>query len=174
MADDNNINYSQDISNNLKSPLLPLIQTPQQQQQQQEDNNNNNSTRSLCLLRSILTTKTFLVVLGPLLCTLICVFVDLGSGDDRKSSRNMLAVLAWVFEWWLAEAVPMAITSMAPLFLFPVFGISSSDEVAKYYMNDIISLVLGSFILAIAVEHYNLHLRLALKVSLIYYFINFT
>lgn len=81
----------------------------------------------------------------------------------------MLAVLAWVFAWWLTEAVPMPITSMAPLFLFPLFGIASADDVAHSYMDDVIALVLGSFILALAVEHYNIHRRLALNVSFYIY-----
>ena len=54
---------------------------------------------------------------------------------------------------------------MSPLFLFPLFGIAAADEVAHNYMNDVIALVLGSFILALAVEHYNIHKRLALNVS---------
>ncbi|KAJ0988152.1 hypothetical protein J5N97_006508 [Dioscorea zingiberensis] len=58
---------------------------------------------------------------------------------------------------------------MAPLFLFPLFGIASSDDVAKSYMDDIIALVLGSFILALAVEHYNIHRRLALKMTSLFY-----
>ncbi|VAI33695.1 unnamed protein product [Triticum turgidum subsp. durum] len=76
----------------------------------------------------------------------------------------MLGVLAWVFIWWITDAVPLAVASMAPLFLFPVFGVSSADAVAKAYMDDVISLVLGSFILALAIEHYNIHRRLALNV----------
>jgi sodium-dependent dicarboxylate transporter 2/3/5 len=76
----------------------------------------------------------------------------------------MLGVLAWVFLWWITDAVPLAVASMAPLFLFPAFGISSSDAVAKAYMDDVISLVLGSFILALAIEHYSIHRRLALNV----------
>uniref|UniRef100_A0A453EPG4 Tonoplast dicarboxylate transporter n=1 Tax=Aegilops tauschii subsp. strangulata TaxID=200361 RepID=A0A453EPG4_AEGTS len=76
----------------------------------------------------------------------------------------MLGALAWVFIWWLTDAVPLGVASMAPLFLFPAFGISSSDAVAKAYMDDVISLVLGSFILALAIEHYNIHRRLALNV----------
>ncbi|KAJ4799553.1 Sodium-dependent dicarboxylate transporter SdcS [Rhynchospora pubera] len=54
---------------------------------------------------------------------------------------------------------------MTPLFLFPFFGISSADDVAKAYMDDVISLVLGSFILALAIEHYNIHKRLALNIT---------
>lgn len=80
----------------------------------------------------------------------------------------MLAVMAWVFTWWLTEAVPMPITSMAPLFLFPLFGIAEADDVAKSYMDDVIALVLGSFILALAVEHYNIHKRLALNITLLF------
>lgn len=59
----------------------------------------------------------------------------------------------------------MPITSMSPLFLFPLFGLATADVVAKSYMNDVIALVLGSFMLALAVEHYNIHRRLALNVS---------
>lgn len=112
-------------------------------------------------IRSIFTLKNFCILLGPLLCAVICLCVKL----NNVGGRNMLAVLVWVFTWWMTEAVPMPITSMAPLFLFPLFGISSADDVAHSYMDDVISLVLGSFILALAVEHYNIHRRLALNVS---------
>ncbi|CAA6661576.1 unnamed protein product [Spirodela intermedia] len=82
-------------------------------------------------------------------------------------ARDVLAALAWIFVWWLTNAVPMPVTSLAPLFLFPLFGIATAEEVAKSYMDDIISLVLGTFILAIAVEHYNIHRRLALNPGLL-------
>ncbi|XP_052203231.1 tonoplast dicarboxylate transporter [Diospyros lotus] len=115
-------------------------------------------------VNSIFTLKSLFILLGPLLCAAICLFVKL----DGAATRNMMAVLAWVFAWWLTEAVPMPVTSMAPLFLFPLFGIASADEVAQSYMDDVIALVLGSFILALAVEHYNIHRRLALNVTLLF------
>lgn len=139
-------------STNSKVPLLPI-------HEEETTTNNNNSS----VLRSIIAKKYIQIASGPLACGLICLFVD-----EPSSSRNMLAVLAWVFLWWLTEAVPMAITSMSPLFLFPLFGVSSADDVVKAYMDDVISLVLGSFILALAIEHYNIHKRLALNVSEIY------
>lgn len=49
-----------------------------------------------------------------------------------------------------------------------MFGIASADEVAHSYMDDVISLVLGSFILALAVEHYNIHRRLALNITFLF------
>ncbi|PKA47311.1 Tonoplast dicarboxylate transporter [Apostasia shenzhenica] len=112
-----------------------------------------------------LAIKYLFILLGPLLSVFVCLFVDV---DGKSSSRNMIAVLAWVFFWWITKAVPMPITSMTPLFLFPLFGIASSDAVAGFYMNDVISLMLGSFILALAVEQYNIHKRLALKVTLLF------
>lgn len=130
-----------------KAPLLPLHRPPES---------------SFLSLKSILTSKTLFIISGPLACMLIFFFVDL---NGKHASRNMLAVLSWVFLWWTTEAIPMAVTSMSPLFLFPMFGIASADDVAKSYMDDIISLVLGSFILALAVEHYNIHRRLALRIT---------
>ncbi|TKY53952.1 Tonoplast dicarboxylate transporter [Spatholobus suberectus] len=137
---------------NLKAPLLPLhdpVQPP----------------RTPFTLKSILTLKNFYVILGPLLSLIICLFVNL---DAPASSRKMLALIAWVFCWWVTTAVPLPVTSMCPLFLFPLFGIASADSVAHSYMDDVITLVLGSFILALAVERYNVHRRLALKVTSVF------
>ncbi|XP_042068127.1 tonoplast dicarboxylate transporter-like [Salvia splendens] len=138
-----------------KSPLLPL-----------QDPSESGSRGFGSIIRSILTLNNFFILLGPLLCAVVCLCVKLNGGGT--TSRNMLGVLAWIFTWWMTEAVPMPITSMAPLFLFPLFGISSADDVAHSYMDDVISLVLGSFILALAVEHYNIHRRLALDITILF------
>ncbi|KAL2511647.1 Tonoplast dicarboxylate transporter [Abeliophyllum distichum] len=130
---------AQSTSNDPRVPLLP-IHRPQ--------------SFNSCI-QSIFTLNNFFILLGPLLCGIICLCVDLNGGRD--ASTNMLAVLMWVFTWWLTEAVPMPITSMSLLFLFPLFGIADADDVAHSYMDDVITLVLGSFILALAVEHYNIH-----------------
>ncbi|KAK1403139.1 Tonoplast dicarboxylate transporter [Heracleum sosnowskyi] len=137
-----------------KSPLLPL-----------QDQTNQTSQSFTNNIKSIFTLQNFYILLGPLLSGLVCLTVKL---DAPTSSRNMLAVLAWIFSWWMTEAVPMPITSMSPLFLFPIFGISTADDVAHAYMDDVIALVLGSFILALAVEHYNIHRRLALNITVLF------
>ncbi|KAK8575480.1 hypothetical protein V6N13_033280 [Hibiscus sabdariffa] len=137
-------------SDDPKTPLLPINDPGEP------------SSSSPFSLKSLVTRKALYVLLGPLLCAIICVFVKF---DGPVTSRNMLGVLAWVFSWWLTEAVPMPITSIAPLFLFPLFGISSADSVAHSYMDDVITLVLGSFILVLAVERYNIHRRLALNIT---------
>lgn len=138
-------------SGDMKSPLLPLQQT------QSESNNFH------FRIRSLFTLNYLFIVLGPLLSLLISSFVKFDGAP--ASSQNMLAVIVWVFTWWLTEAMPLPVTSMSPLFLFPLFGIASADRVAQSYMSDVITLILGSFILAFAVERYNVHRRLALNVS---------
>ncbi|KAK9155393.1 hypothetical protein Sjap_002873 [Stephania japonica] len=145
--------------NESKIPLLPL---------QEQDTIDHHQSSFHSILKSIFTAKNFYILLGPLSCFLIFFFVRIGSGPTSATCRNMLGVLTWVFSWWITEAVPMPVTSMSPLFLFPLFGIATADHVAKTYMDDVIALVLGSFILALAVEHYNVHRRLALNITLMF------
>ncbi|KAJ0240569.1 Tonoplast dicarboxylate transporter [Hirschfeldia incana] len=144
-------------SDDLKSPLLPVVHNDEPFGKQTVGQH----------LRTIFTPKNCYIALGPLLCAVVCLCVRLG-GEDTTTAKNMLGVLAWMFAWWLTEAVPMPITSMSPLFLFPLFGITTADHVASSYMDDVISLVLGSFILALAVEHYNIHRRLALNITMVF------
>lgn len=137
----------------LNAPLLPLHGPINQE----------TPTTFFTAITSILNLKNFYVILGPLLSIIICFLVKL---DAPSTSTKMLGVIAWVFTWWITEAVPLPITSMCPLFLFPLFGIASADSVAHSYMDDVIALILGTFILALAVERYNVHRRLALNVSI--------
>ncbi|XP_066330827.1 tonoplast dicarboxylate transporter-like [Miscanthus floridulus] len=122
-------------------------------------------------VRALLAHRYPAVASGPAAAAAVGALVDLGVGAGgahahaHRKARNMLAVLAWVFLWWVTGAVPLSVASMAPLFLFPLFGVASADAVAKAYMDDVISLVLGSFILALAIEHYQIHRRLALNIT---------
>lgn len=121
-----------------------------------------------CFFRTCIAHKNSIAVFaGPMVATLIWVFVRI-DGDDDGNAASMLAILSWVFIWWVTEAIPVAITAMAPLFLLPFAEIRTASEVAKSYMNDTIFLLIGSFILAAAVEHYQLHKRLALNMLVIF------
>jgi len=64
--------------------------------------------------------------------------------------------------WWMTEAVPMSVTSLLPLIAGSLLGIDSIQNFAKPYANSIIFLALGGFIIAIAMQRWNLHKRLAL------------
>nr|XP_037269041.1 LOW QUALITY PROTEIN: solute carrier family 13 member 2-like [Rhipicephalus microplus] len=72
-------------------------------------------------------------------------------------------ILLWMAFYWSAEVVPLAATSLMPVFLFPLFGIVPSSKVATFYLNEIGLVLLCSLVMAGAVEISNLHKRIALR-----------
>lgn len=71
---------------------------------------------------------------------------------------SMMAIL------WMTEAVPLAATALLPLALFPILGVAPVDEVAAPYANPLVFLFLGGFLIALSIERWNLHRRIALTV----------
>ncbi|EEE68960.1 hypothetical protein OsJ_27855 [Oryza sativa Japonica Group] len=158
--DKNGSSYGESSSDDVEAPLL--LPAARGGTMAKGDRRRPASSAAAAWVRALLAHKYPAIAAGPAACAAVCAAVDLGDGHGE--ARNMLGVLAWVFLWWVTGAVPLAVASMAPLFLFPALGISSSDDVARAYMGDVISLVLGSFILALAVDHHRIHRRLALNV----------
>ncbi|XP_067217378.1 protein I'm not dead yet-like [Linepithema humile] len=66
--------------------------------------------------------------------------------------------------YWVTDCFPMAVTSLIPVVMFPSLGILSTADTCACYMNDTIMVFIGGLVLAIAIEHSNLHLRIALGV----------
>ena len=102
------------------------------------------------------------LIIGIITAAFILLFTELDPSNPQITMMAAIAVLMAV--WWITEAIPLAATSLIPLILFPLFGILKSDEIAGSYINSIIFLFLGGFMIALAMERWGLHKRIALKV----------
>ena len=107
--------------------------------------------------------QTVGLILGPVIFLLMMLF---GSSQTAMPAQawNVAAVALWMAIWWATEAVPVAATAFMPIIAFPFLGVSSITETTAAYANPIIYLFLGAFILALAVERWNLHKRIALVI----------
>lgn len=101
-------------------------------------------------------------VLGPLLAALIWGFADL---DETNYQTTLMAGIAiWMCTWWFTEAVSLAVTALVPVLMLPVLGIADCKTVSQQYTDSIVFLFIGGFMLAFAIEKWNLHKRIALKI----------
>lgn len=136
-------------------------------------------------------TKKIGLVLGPILF-LVILFLPIGgnNNNDNSSINNstnnrtqsidtntvttntslsfsaklVLAITIWMATWWITEAIPIYVTALMPLILFPSLSITGLGDTAANYADRIIFLFLGGFILAKAVEKTQLHRRFALNI----------
>lgn len=99
---------------------------------------------------------------GPLLCLLL-LLLPVPAGMNPLTWKA-LALLSLMVVWWFTEAMPLPVTALLPLVVFPIMGIMPPRETAMPYAHPIIFLFLGGFIIAIAIEKSNLHLRIALNI----------
>lgn len=124
--------------------------------------------------------------LGPAVFVFTLLFVDLEPGNPAVT--RMFAVILLMAIWWITEAIPLAATALLPIVLFPLLGIMRGREVpagnlvelgegvlpgdidiifpnvADQYMDWVILLFMGGFMIAVAVEKWDLHRRIALHV----------
>ncbi|GFR04001.1 hypothetical protein TNCT_588591 [Trichonephila clavata] len=76
-------------------------------------------------------------------------------------------IILWMAVYWVLEPVHLTLTALLPVVLMPMLGILSEAEVTSNYMKEVLMMYLGGLAVAVAVEHCNLHERLALKVLLL-------
>ncbi|MYL21387.1 DASS family sodium-coupled anion symporter [Halobacillus litoralis] len=100
------------------------------------------------------------LILGPLLFVLTLLFLE---ADGLSSSAvAVLASTLWIATWWITEAVPIPATSLLPLVLFPITGGLDGGTTASSYGDNTIFLFMGGFLIALSMQKWNLHKRIAL------------
>lgn len=99
------------------------------------------------------------LILGPVLFFIVLLF-DFKPGEPMVT--RMAAIAALMSVWWVTEAIPLAATAILPIILYPLLGILKGKATAPIYFNSTIFLFIGGFMIALTMEKWNLHKRLAL------------
>jgi sodium-dependent dicarboxylate transporter 2/3/5 len=101
------------------------------------------------------------LVLGPLSFFLISQLSYLDNLSPQ--AWDVLGVGAWMVIWWVTEATPIAVAALLPIVVFPALGIFDLSHATAPYASPIIFLFMGGFFLALGLEEYGLHKRIALN-----------
>ena len=111
----------------------------------------------------VLAVAAYLAMPADALSTVTAVAAPEESASMTESGLRLTAAVAILMgAWWMTEAIPLAATALVPLVLFPVLGADTFKDTAAPYASGTIFLFMGGFMLALAMQRWNLHRRIAL------------
>lgn len=120
-------------------------------------------SRTACrnILNLVFSVRNLLIIVfTPIILLQIPLFVE---GNEAKCAYCIMVMAIY----WITEALPIAVTSLLPIILFPMVGLLSAKDVSNKYLNDTAMLFVGGLIVAAAIEYWNIHKRLALRVLML-------
>ncbi len=100
--------------------------------------------------------------LGPAL--FLAMLIMPAPASMGPAAQSMAAVACLMATWWMTEAIPIPATSLIPIALFPIMGIMHTKEAAAPYASHLIFLFMGGFIIALSMQRWNLHRRIAMNI----------
>ena len=118
--------------------------------------------RALPFWKRYPTLKLVGLFTGPLAFLLLALGPTIEGLPPEGQAAAAITLLMAI--WWVTEAIPIYVTALVPVILFPITGVLSVGETTQNYGHELIFLFLGGFLLAIAIEKWDLHRRIALNI----------
>ncbi|SEI89828.1 solute carrier family 13 (sodium-dependent dicarboxylate transporter), member 2/3/5 [Cyclobacterium xiamenense] len=107
-------------------------------------------------------TKKIGLILGPI--AFLGTYFFASPEGLSESGTSLLAITFWIAIWWITEAIPIAATALLPLVIFPLTGVMGIKATSIPYSDPMVLLYMGGFMIAVSIEKWNLHKRIALQI----------